>query len=269
MGRLELPIGAKALGPPAVEWEKGQNAMNVFGKCLGSAALVLAIGSVAHATTLGFNSEPAAAPWNRGDANAAHAVWDSFPSFTYSGDAADSIGGFSSATASQSTVPTASQITQGAGTYETFNGMSATPGTDLLYTSSVATAFTFSTSLGFSATDVYLQVKRGQSIEAMNGTPLLNGRAAVSLLPLVTGSGDTTSTAGTYAVSTWYWDAASLAGTDTANLVLTYSVGSSSQRRVIDGFALDVAAVPEPVSFGLFGTAGALLLARRRRDRIA
>lgn len=222
--------------------------------------IVLMGATVAQASSVGFNSAPASASWSRGDADSAYAVWDNFPSFQFADDAPDTSAGVTGGALSQSTALTSGAIAQGAGVWDVFAGMSGTPGTDLIYPGNLSMSFSLEGSTSFAIGEFYLQVKRGTSTSSLESslTPLLNGIAATSV-SFTSGTGDTTSDAGAWSVTTWYWGG--LAGQNITDFTVTFDVAT---HRAIDGIAID-AAVPEPASLGLLGLGGLGLLRRRRK----
>ncbi len=229
---------------------------------LGSFA---ALTSLAHATSLGVSTNPMGAAWDRGDANTAFGVWDSFPNFTFAGDSPDSSAGFTTLGLSQSNTLTGNPgLDQGAGIYSTL--ITSVPGSDQLFSGGRNSTFAMTGSTPFSIKGLTLQIKRTLSQSDFSEiSPTINGIASDGFSS-VSGSGDTTSNAGDYSVTTFYWGE-SLAGTDITSF--TINISPTFTQRAYDGFTLDagsVAAVPEPATVALLAISAVASLFLRRRS---
>ncbi len=226
-----------------------------------AASVTLGMASAAQATPLGLNTNPAG--WNRGDADTAYAVWDTFDSFEPSNAGAGNTAGFSSVALTQSTPLAAPGPIpwQGEGVYDHLDDRTA--GDDLIYTGGRGAAFSLVADTSFEIGSVYLQVKRsGSTSDDFETTvfPTLNGISADSFATTV-GSGDTNSDEGNYTVTTWSWSN-SLVAEGITNLTLAFNVPT---HRGVDAIVIDTAAVPEPASLGLLAVGGLLALRRRRQ----
>jgi hypothetical protein len=249
-------------------------------------AAVLATTS-AHATSLGFDPDPAGSAWDRLDANTGFAIWDTFPNLAsplntqinFSNDAPDLFSGITNPLLSQPTVATVTN--QGVGIYDVSSGTPSTGATgDVLFGGNNTVNFLFGGSVSFTIYGVVLQVKRAGSTGGF-GAGYLDPRltiagagitsVAADAVSTTSGSGDTSGDNGTYSITTYYWNA-SLAG-NTGNSTFTINIDKTGFQRALDGFALDVgnvAVVPEPATgVGLVGGLGLLLMLRRRTVRAA
>ncbi|HEY8899430.1 MAG TPA: hypothetical protein VIM61_03400 [Chthoniobacterales bacterium] len=264
--------------------------MTTHSKFLFGVIAFLSLTATTQATMLGISDIPAESAWNRGDVGTAYATWDSFSNvdftstpapagtMTFSNLAPGESSGTTSATLAQSVAQT-NNFAQGAGVYDFVGGMTGnTYGTDVFLNGGNNVTFTINATLNFTAYGVILQIKRAGSTATLadaNGfTPILTiNSTAVGAdgFYTTTGSGDTNSTAGTYSVTTWYWDA-SLAGlTDTGSSTVSIALPkNNSFSRSIDAFSVDfasVTAVPEPGTWAIGGALVALLAFRVYRTR--
>lgn len=229
-------------------------------KYLSAAFITLAFTAQAlNATVLGINTDPSGL---RGEEDTAYAIWDTFQSYDFVNDLADSSGGFTSVSLTQTNTLTGIFGTdQGAGVYSNVGTQAA--GDDALYTGGRGATFTLNATTSFVVSGFYLQIKRIQSEDSFIGgiIPTLNGFAFDSV-SAVSGIGDTNSNApGAWSVTTYYWGD-SLAGQNLTNLTLSFN---GPTHRGIDGIVID--AVPEPSTWALlgFGAIGAFIYARRAR----
>lgn len=234
-------------------------------------AIAATLATAAHtvtATPLGVSTDPMGSAWDRGDANTAFGIWDTFSSYSFTNLAANSGSGFSTLGLTQSVTLTGNPGTdQGAGVYDSFSGFSGTAGDDLIYNGNRNTDFSIDGSTAFAIKGFTLQVKQAVTQDSLGGivTPTLNGIAADGFFTN-SGTGDSTGSPGDYSVTTWYWGD-SLAATSITSFTL--DVTPTSTRTAFDGFIIDagpVAAVPEPGTIALLAIAGvgSILLCRRR-----
>jgi len=217
---------------------------------LATTSSLLAIAGLLHATPLGVNTDPGGSAWNRGDANTAFASFDSFSSFSFANQTTGfATGGFATISFSQATELGSPATSQGAGVYDDVQAQ--TPGTDVLYSGARQPAFSVDGTTSFTAYGVVLQVKRAMSTSDSFETELvvtLNGLVPDSM-KTVTGSGDSTSTLGTWAVTTYYWNSSISDG------VTSYDIDISNMvpHRGYDSITLDVGPtpVPEPSTYAI------------------
>lgn len=246
-----------------------------------SAALVAAVSFCAapraDATPLGFNADPASPGFHRGDANTGYAVWDTFPSFTYGGDAPDLGGGLTSPTLGQSGAFT---VNQGGGLYNVFTSVPTPAGQagDVFFGGGNAVAFSAAGSVSFTIRGVVLQIKRPGSVgtlaDASGFSPTLVVNGGTPIAPdangAVSGSGDTSSDAGVYSVTSWYWNTSLANLPDAGASTFSVNFGRAASQRGVDGIVLDVgnaAAAPEPGAVALLLLAGGALVVGQRRSR--
>ena len=246
---------------------------------LACAAFHLAC-ATARATSLGLSTDPIGSAWDRLDPNSGFAIWDQFQSASFTNAGADSGSGITSAALSQPT--TFTNFAQGAGTYNAVPGpgvLAATPG-DILFPGGNTVNFTITGQVSFTIYGLSLQIKRAGSTGTLadaNGfspTLSIDGGPAVApdQISTTSGNGDSTSTGGTWSVTTWYWGASLAGDANTGSDTFALSFSKSGSQRTLDGMAVDVgnaAVVPEPSALLLAGGASALLALRRRRPKSA
>lgn len=224
------------------------------------------------ATSLGLLTDPAGPAWDRGDANSAHATWDTYPQFTFTNDAPDTSAG-ATASLSQSRTVTGSPFTdRGAGTYNnvTTDTTTTQPG-DVFLTGGIGATFTLAGTTDFGINAFYLQLKRASSTASLVGNANAANDVVVSLNTLAptsvnttSGTGDTTSDAtGSYSVTTWYWTGEALSNLNLTSFNVVINVPAVT--RALDGIVIDASAVPEPTSFALLAIPAAMLIRRRAR----
>lgn len=260
-----------------------------FSTILNIRPLILAgsfVVSSAYATVTGFNTDPGGALWNRGDANTGFAVWDRFPTWQFADAVPSSTFGI--------TLPGFSQLSPfltgaaGGGLYNVLGAAGnpgqpvpdndgTNPGTngDIVLGGGNNLSFAFEGEVSFTIRGIVLQIKRPGSTGTMVGhyTPVLsiNGGPGIPFdgSSLSSGTGDTASEAGTYAVTSYFWNSSleSLSQEATNSFIITASAAGT--HRGVDGFELDVSSttvVPEPTSvITLLAGFGALGLLRRRK----
>lgn len=244
------------------------------------AAVTLGALPLAQATTLGFNNDPASPGFHRGAANTGYAVWDTFPAFTYSADAPDAGSGITNPTLGQSGALAAGM---GGGLYNVFPTTqpgAGQPG-DVLFGGGSNVAFLAAGNVAFTIRGVVLQIKRPGSTATLadaNGfapTLSINGAAPIAAdsFATVSGNGDTSSTAGAYSVTSWYWNTSLAALPGAASSAFSLDISHAGSQRGIDGIVVDVgnaAAVPEPAALAWLLGGGVVLflqLSARARGR--
>lgn len=232
----------------------------------------------AHATSTGLSTDPMGTAWDRLNANTGFAIWDTFPSTSYSNDAPDSASAIIAPVASQSS--TFTNFAQGAGLYDVATSTPATGTGDVLFPGGNTVTFALGGSVSFMIYGVVLQIKRpgstGTLADAGGFAPTLsiNGAPGISAdqISLTSGSGDTSSTAGTWSVTTWYWGASLAALPDTGSTAFSVNFSKTGSQRLVDGFSIDVgntAVVPEPTACGLLIGGLGMVTGLRRPRRTA
>ena len=218
------------------------------------ASALLALVSPTWATTVGYDTAPLG---NRASAEIGYSLWDSFTNgITFAG-----------------AVPTAGDIsltlTQSAtGVGGGFGPLA--PDQDYFYTSTKATNWTISGSAA--SIDIYSVVLQIKLSSPFDGSPIagffsptLDGVGTTA--PVVVASG-IAGASGTYSVLKWTWTGLNIPGG--TNLNINFS-SANGKHVAIDGFAVDVAPVPEPSTYAI--GIGALLIGviimRRRRAATA
>lgn len=230
----------------------------------------------AHATSTGLSTDPMGTAWDRLNANTGFAIWDTFPSTSYTNDAPNSASAIIAPVASQSSAFT--NFAQGAGLYDVATSTPATGTGDVLFPGGNTVTFALGGSVSFTIYGVVLQIKRpgstGTLADASGFAPTLsiNGAPGIAAdqISLTSGSGDTSGTAGTWSVTTWYWGASLAALPDTGSSAFSINFNKTGSQRLIDGFSVDVgntAVVPEPTAcrllIGGLGVAAGLRRSRR------
>lgn len=268
-------------------------------KNLFAAFAALALGSAStHATDTGMRNGPLGGFWERGDANTAYAVWDTFPTDNFpvvpvfsstfpagyettygliSNDAPDSSFGITSPEMDQTTAFT--QPGQGVNLYDVVPaGVSGgTLGDDVLLSGGNAVNFTFSGTVSFTIYGLTLQIKRPGNLAGLaadfSPTLTINGGSPIAADGTYTtsGTGNTSSVSTNWSVTTWYWGDSLSELVDTGSTSFTVTVPRPSPlSRSIDGFAIDAGpqAIPEPTAaLLLLSGCGALAWLKRRRRR--
>lgn len=220
---------------------------------------LFAMAGVANATLVGYT--PASN----------YAIWDSYSAFQFAGASSDSSSGIA-ATLSQSQAIV--QDGQGAGLYDKLTPNEA--GDDIFFTGgnvvvlSVAGSFDFTNMTTFT-----LQMKRVGNTGTMSNnfapTLSINGGSAFAFSSVSTasGSGDSTSDAGTWSNTTWSFTLPALTGVQSFVLSIPSSSPGTpppvnSITRGVDYVA--VQAVPEPSTYALIMIgAGAMFVLYRRK----
>lgn len=226
-----------------------------------------AVTQVGHASTVGYNTDPAGPLWDRGDADTAYAFWDNFSSYTFSGAAAESSDGFDSAALSQSrTLTGVFGLDQGAGVYTNVDNTSLT-GTDAFYGGNRGGIWTIQLETSFTVEGLTLQIKRPGGAD-LNGfgnaiMPVVNGLYAATGYWTTGGTDNTGSSNGNYSVTTYFWGYA-LANADLTNLTITFN---SPTHRGVDFIAVDAGpqTIPEPSSTALLAAGLGFVALRLRR----
>lgn len=244
-------------------------------------AAVLSLSAAAtQATSLGINIDPAGSAWDRNTAGTAYATWDTFSGTSFTNDAAGSSFGVTNPFLSQSSVFT--NFGMGAGLYKVSTSTpSTTPAdNDVLFAGGNNVNFTITGELSFTAYGLYLQIKRpgstGTMADASGFAPTLTINGVTFSADgsyFTAGSGDTSSTAGTYSVTTWYWGSSLTGIADTGSSTYTVSFSKTAFQRTMDGISVDfgsvaaIAPVPEPGTWAIGGALVVLLAFRVHRMR--
>jgi hypothetical protein len=237
------------------------------------ASVFASLSSLAQATTIGINIDPAGTAWDRGEVGTAFAQWDTFSSTTFMNDAAGSSFGVVLPELDQSGV---FEVTnQGAGLYNVLSSQAAVANGDVIFAGSNAVNFTLTGSTDFAVKGLTLQIKRPSSTGglAANFSPTITfaGGSATAFDSVFTtsGSGDTSSDSGAWSVTTWYWSESLASNAVAGDFVVSFANAGLS--RGIDTIALDAGsvapqAVPEPATWAsLAGGLAFLLVVNRRR----
>jgi hypothetical protein len=258
-----------------------QNRRNFLAVLLFVGGFTFLTTGASNATSIGMSADPMGSAWDRLDPGTGYATWDTFASTMFSGELPGSTSGIASPGLSQGSA--FSVFNQGAGLYNSVPIPGTTPSVpndgDILFPGGNTVSFTISGSVSFQIGGLALEIKRAGSTgglaDASGFTPMLsiNGGAPIPAagFDVQSGTGDTTSAAGTWSVTTWYWGAAlaSIPDAGTNTFALTFS--KTGSQRTLDGMSIDIgqtALVPEPSSglLAVFGLSPLAMLWRRRKS---
>ncbi|MEM6884353.1 MAG: PEP-CTERM sorting domain-containing protein [Verrucomicrobiota bacterium] len=228
-----------------------ENKMKLIKNILTAALAVTLLALPAHATLVGYNTDPAGAFWDRGDADSGYAIFDTFTTPQFFNQTADSSFGTTTAFLSQS-IPFGT---------EPSNPSGVTGGGDRIYLHQEVTSWTMTGTTTFGIESFVLQIKQFQGGGLFSTlAPTLNGLAYDNRHTYSFTEGADTNFVHQYA-----WDNL----TASTNFTISFGAGPFSFASV-DGVSADFSAsadtVPEPsTALLLLGGLAALFGLRRRK----